>query len=1155
MLAPDAPGSACWGCVARLASGPAEPGVGGPLPDDSPGAGLSSPGHEAIRLGDYELQEQIAHGGMGVVYRAYQVSLDRTVAVKLLLLGRYSSPDSIRRFHREAQSAAALRHPHIVAVFEVGECDGQPFLAMEYVEGCSLAELLRQGPLPPQRAVRYARTVAEAIAYAHSKGVLHRDVKPSNVLLDVFDQIRLTDFGLAKKLDGSGDLTLTGEMLGSPNYLSPEQTEGRHGEIGPPSDIYGIGALFYELLTGRPPFLAASLPETLLRIRDSEPLPPSSLNPAIPRDLDTIALRCLEKTPERRYASAEALAGDLHRFLRHEPILARPVSTLERTLKWIRRNRATAALLATAAISLVALAVGSLAFGFHVQRARAETEAANRRLARDLFVREWSDAEHLLEDGRTVPALTWFARTVRSDPSNTVAASRLLSLLGDVTLSIPFSEPLIHSNAVLGADFSKDGKYLVTSSADDRVRVWDWRSRSDPVVLPRLFRSPAATWETESGRVLVADHGGVSLWTPEGTLEREVPGAHLGNLQWKMTRDRSRAMLVSSGEPPQLWDPRQLRRIESPALAERSLRMVGFGGHGRYLFRSKVESTPPRWKLGLYDLRTGNNAWEAEPGEVARSSYVYSAEFNDDESLVACCRWGGQTLVYRIPRIDEGSATPVEGGEPVFQWNFGEVTRVEAFRFLDEDQRLLVATSEGSVQQFDLTTGQTLPDRIEHSGKVNSAVVSPDGATLATASVDGWVRFWDLRVRRPEPWRIQCSNVVWDVAFSPDARWLAVAGHLGAAIYDARTGVRHHELPMGGLVSRVAFSPDSQRLATSTEPGSLRVWDVATGAPVTDALKSAGRIHDLWYSPDGRWLVVGAPLDQVRLLDSETGRTVAESPEAGAALVTSVMTPDQRRLISGTVHGDVHFWSLPDMKPLAPSGRHRSVVWATRLSHDGRWLATASGDQTVLIWDTETGRVIREFRCEKAAYGAVFSPDGRRILIGSADRTARIREIESGRQVSETMRHPGGVWHVQFSPDGLQVATGDDAGYARLWDTATGLPLGHWLRSSATLKRIAFSPDGRQLATASSDQTVKVWPVVVAPSPSPAWVPDLAEAIAGRRLDSENNLHAIPFDAWREARDRFRPVQGPGTDFYDRWARWFFEDRLAATPAPFVDTH
>ncbi len=1090
---------------------------------------------------------------MGVVYRAHQGSLDRTVAVKLLLLGRYSSPDSIRRFHREAQSAAALRHPHIVSVFEVGECDGQPFLAMEYVEGRSLAEVLRAGPIPPLRAARYARTVAEAIAYAHSHGVLHRDVKPSNVLLDVFDQVRLTDFGLAKKLDGSGDLTLTGEMLGSPNYLSPEQAEGRHGSVGPPSDVYGVGALLYELLTGRPPFLAASLPETLVRIRDAEPLPPSRLDPAIPQDLDTIVLKCLEKAPERRYVSAAALADDLHRFLRHEPIAARPVPAWERALKWIRRNRVTSALVTTAAISLVALAAGSLWFSFRVQRARSETEAANRRLARDLFVREWNDAEQLLEDGKTIPALTWFARATRADPSNPIAASRLLSLLGDVTLSIPYTAPLIHSNAVLSAEFSRDGHRLVTACADDRVRVWNWREGGPPLVLPRIFVSPTATWEPEGGRVLVADRTGISLWTAEGLLDREYPSTNRGILRWQMSRDGRRALLVSSSTPPQLWNPNELRPIESPALSDPTVRMAGFSGNGRYLFRSWIPSTSSTWKLGLWDIVSGERVWEAQPPEGSRSTYIYSTALSDDDSLVALCRWGGQTLVYRLPRLGDGTALPAVGGEPIFQRDFGEVTRVEAFRFLDGHRRLLVATTDGMVQQFDLETGQSLPDRIEHSGQVNAAIVSPDGATLATASVDGWVRFWDLRVRRSEPQVIQRTNVVWDLAFSPDARWLVVAGDTSAAILDAQNGATRHELPMGGLVSRVAVSPDGRRVATSTERGMLRIWDAETGAPVTAAIRTAGPIHDMWYSPDGLWLGVGAPSEQVVLLNSETAQSVLETSKAGAALVTSVITPDRKRLISGTVHGDVHFWSLPDMKPLPASGRHRSVVWATRLSRDGRQLATASGDQTVLIWETETARVVREFRSEKAVYAAVFSPDGRRILIGSADRTARIRDLETGRQVSETMRHPGGVWHVQYSPDGRWVATGDDAGFARLWDTETGLPIGNWMRSGNTLKRIAFSPDGRRFATASSDQTVRIWPVVVAPAPSPDWLPSLAEAIAGRRLDDDNILHTIPFETWRDARDRFTPSQDPGTDFYDRWARWFFVERLAARPAPFAD--
>jgi len=274
--------------------------AGAPPPDAPDAAGL--------RFGDYVLEAEIAHGGMGVVYRARQTGLGRVVALKLLLLGRHAGAESVERFRREAQAAAALRHPNIVAIHEVGEHEGQHYFSMELVEGRNLAEALRAGPLPPRRAAEVARTIAAAVHYAHGQGVLHRDLKPSNVLLDAFGEVRLTDFGLAKKLDGSSDLTVTGQMVGTPNYLSPEAAAGRHDAVGPASDVYSLGALLYELLTGRPPFLAGSLAETLLRIRDAEPVAPQDLNPGVPRDLQTITLKCLEKEPARRYASAGALA-------------------------------------------------------------------------------------------------------------------------------------------------------------------------------------------------------------------------------------------------------------------------------------------------------------------------------------------------------------------------------------------------------------------------------------------------------------------------------------------------------------------------------------------------------------------------------------------------------------------------------------------------------------------------------------------------------------------------------------------------------------------------------------------------------------------------------------------------------------------------------
>src|SRR2546422_391900 len=311
------------------------------------------------RFGDYELLDEIAHGGMGVVYRARQINLNRTVAVKMLLLGQFSSAESIQRFQREATAAAGLQHPNIVAIHEVGAIDGQHFFSMDYVEGRSLATIIREKPLPARAAAIYCQGIAEAIAYAHGRGIIHRDLKPSNVLIDVFDQVRITDFGLAKQLDGSSDLTVTGHVLGSPNYFAPELAAGRHDEAGPATDVYSIGAMLYECLTGRPPFLAESLQETLLKIRDSEVPAPRLLNARIPRELETICLKCLEKGPAARYATAQELANDLARFLKSEPIHARPVTHAERAWRWCRRKPALVSFIVATSPLLLAILIGS----------------------------------------------------------------------------------------------------------------------------------------------------------------------------------------------------------------------------------------------------------------------------------------------------------------------------------------------------------------------------------------------------------------------------------------------------------------------------------------------------------------------------------------------------------------------------------------------------------------------------------------------------------------------------------------------------------------------------------------------------------------------------------------------------------------------------
>jgi tetratricopeptide (TPR) repeat protein len=321
-------------------------------------------------FGDYELLEEIARGGMGVVYRARQVNLDREVAVKLMLQGALASEADVERFRVEATAVASLRHPHIVAIHEIGEHEGQHYFSMDLVTGRNLDELTRSGPLAGRQAAELVAAVARAVDYAHRHGVLHRDIKPSNVIVDAEGQPHVTDFGLARRIADPGGLTLSGQILGTPGFMAPEQIAGDPQKIGVAADVYSLGAVLYQTLTGRPPFMGTNLIEVLRQVAESEPAAPTLLNPAVPRDLETIAQKCLSKEGSRRYASAAEVADDLERFLRHEPIRAKPVGAWGRLVRWARRNPSRATLTGTVAALLILVAVGASVSAARLERAR-----------------------------------------------------------------------------------------------------------------------------------------------------------------------------------------------------------------------------------------------------------------------------------------------------------------------------------------------------------------------------------------------------------------------------------------------------------------------------------------------------------------------------------------------------------------------------------------------------------------------------------------------------------------------------------------------------------------------------------------------------------------------------------------------------------------
>ena len=327
--------------------------------------GVPSP---SVRVPGYEILRELGRGGMGVVYLARQEGLDRAVALKMILHGRHAGADELGRFRAEAQAIARLKHPNIVQVYAIGTHDDLPYFAMEYCGGDSLARTFAERRLSPREAADLTARLARAVGAAHASGIVHRDLKPGNVLLAADGTPKLTDFGLAKLVDAEAEHTRTGAVIGTVSYMAPEQAEGRVREVGPLSDVYALGVILYECLTGRPPFRGSTATATLAQVRGQEPVPPRRLQGKCPRDLETVCLKCLQKEPRQRYPSAEALADDLHRFLEGRPVLVRPVSSVARALKWVRRHPTAAALSPLTAAS----ALGVLLFCLSTARLTAE---------------------------------------------------------------------------------------------------------------------------------------------------------------------------------------------------------------------------------------------------------------------------------------------------------------------------------------------------------------------------------------------------------------------------------------------------------------------------------------------------------------------------------------------------------------------------------------------------------------------------------------------------------------------------------------------------------------------------------------------------------------------------------------------------------------
>ncbi len=974
---------------------------------------LDSPAPEALALGDarsnllvgrllgpFRLTRCLAAGGMGAVYEARQEHPDRRVAVKVLR-SDVATPDLERRFRYEASFLGRLQHSGIAHVYgaDVAELDGLrvPYIAMELVEGARpITTYAREQRLALAARIELFAQVCDAVHYGHQKGVLHRDLKPGNVLLDRDGRPKLIDFGVARALDPEQATRRTeaGVFLGTVQYVSPEQCADTR-DLDVRSDVYSLGVVLYELLCERLPYelAGAPLPQAARIVQECEPRRPSTAARALRGDLETILLKALEKERERRFQSVAELGEDLRRYLRHEPITARAPSWTRRLALFARRHKTLVAALSAIFLATVGASVVSLRFAWSERRARTREEFQSMLAniaAADACLRV-HDAPGARQRLERIPSerrgWEWQYLAGRLDLSQAVLTGPLRNCGG----------PRWRGDRLAsGWQWGESGT----------VVVWNTESREEIARSPALPAGEPSDldWLDDGSLVWGSRSGTLVRWNPADDSRTPFRGAHAGEIT--TVRNDGRGGVLSASLDG------TVRRWSVADCVEDEILVRGDVAWSNLTLDSRLE----RIALAGADHTVRVLHLSSPEEEIVLTGHerpVLGVAFHPDGDELASGARDGTILVWDL-------AT-----RTVVRRLLGHESEVCALHYLGDGERLLSASFDRTLRVWDVASGRALSILHGHDDWISGLTVSPDGSLCATSGFDQTLRIWDPSRDTGGPLLLAHAALVRDLAFSLDGRLLATASFDGTAkLFETSNWTETATLgEHGARVMSVAFHPTGRLVATASNDHRVRLWDAVSAELLHTLEGHTDGVHCVAFSPRGDFLASGSKDGTVRVLAWPGLRDLA-SLQHGAWVNGVVFAPDGESLVTAGRDGTLRCWNFQEAREVWRRATS-SGVHDIALSPDGNWLAAALLDGTLRIWGADTGEEGAALAGHtQSAHGVAFTPDGLRLASTGADRTVRLWDPSARAEVLVLRGHESWVFGVDFSPDGTLLATG-----------------------------------------------------------------------------------------------------------------------------------